>query len=43
MPNGKDGAGMPTSFLLSGLCGEDERVLATAIEVERVLSGVAET
>jgi aspartyl-tRNA(Asn)/glutamyl-tRNA(Gln) amidotransferase subunit A len=39
MPNGRDGAGMPTSFLLSGLCGEDERVLATAIEIERVLSG----
>ena len=40
LPNGRDGAGMPTSFLLSGLCGEDERVLATALEIERVLSGL---
>jgi aspartyl-tRNA(Asn)/glutamyl-tRNA(Gln) amidotransferase subunit A len=40
LPNGRDGGGMPTSFLLSGLRGEDDRVLATAIEVERVFAGI---
>lgn len=37
MPNGRDAAGMPTSLLVSGSHGEDEKLLATAVEIERVI------
>ncbi len=37
LPNGSDEEGMPISFLLSALHGEDERVLGAALEVERVI------
>ena len=30
--------GMPTSLLISGSQGEDERLLAAAVEIERVLA-----
>ncbi len=37
MPNGSDAAGMPTSLLVSAAHGDDERLLAAAIEIERVV------
>ena len=38
IPNGRDAAGMPTSFLLSAAGGEDERLLGAALGVERCIS-----
>ena len=38
MPTGVDARGLPTSLLLSGLAGQDERVLAAALAVESVLA-----
>ena len=37
LPNGRDGDGMPTSFLLSAANGADEALLGYALEVERVI------
>lgn len=37
MPNGTDGAGMPTSFLLSAVSGDDERLLGFGLSVEAAL------
>lgn len=37
LPNGRDKAGLPTSFLLSGCHGDDERLLGFGLEVERLL------
>lgn len=37
LPNGTDAAGMPTSLLVSGGHGGDERLLAAAVEIERVI------
>lgn len=37
MPNGRDAAGMPTSLLISAGHGDDERLLAAAVEIERVI------
>ncbi|NTF22971.1 amidase [Agrobacterium rubi] len=36
MPNGRNHAGLPTSFLLSACHGDDENLLSYALEVERV-------
>jgi aspartyl-tRNA(Asn)/glutamyl-tRNA(Gln) amidotransferase subunit A len=41
MPNGRDANGMPTSFLVQAGCGEDERLLGHALEIERVLNDAA--
>ena len=37
LPNGRDGNGMPTSFLISAPWGEDERLLSAALAVERIV------
>lgn len=37
LPNGLDADGLPTSFLLSALSGQDARLLSYGLEVERVL------
>ena len=37
MPNGTNPAGMPTSLLVSAGHGEDERLLAAAVAIERVV------
>jgi aspartyl-tRNA(Asn)/glutamyl-tRNA(Gln) amidotransferase subunit A len=37
MPDGRDANGMPTSFLISGCHGDDERLLGYALEVERTI------
>jgi aspartyl-tRNA(Asn)/glutamyl-tRNA(Gln) amidotransferase subunit A len=37
LPNGREGDGMPTSFLLSAPWGEDERLLSAALAVERIV------
>lgn len=37
LPNGRDGAGLPTSILFSAGRGEDERLLGHALEIERVV------
>lgn len=37
LPNGFDGDGMPTSFLISGASGRDAEVLAAALAVESVV------
>ncbi|WP_282607844.1 amidase [Pelagibius sp. Alg239-R121] len=39
LPNGCDAEGMPTSFLLNGLAGTDERLLGYGLDVERVFNG----
>jgi aspartyl-tRNA(Asn)/glutamyl-tRNA(Gln) amidotransferase subunit A len=36
IPNGRNAAGMPTSLLISARHGDDERLLAAAVEIERV-------
>lgn len=41
MPNGTNAAGMPTSLLISAGHGEDERLLAAAVEIERVIQAEA--
>jgi aspartyl-tRNA(Asn)/glutamyl-tRNA(Gln) amidotransferase subunit A len=38
LPNGHNAEGLPTSFLLSGPNGADERLLAAAGEIERIVS-----
>ncbi|MBN9673854.1 amidase [Labrenzia aggregata] len=37
LPNGTDGGGLPTSFLLCTVGNDDERLLGAALDVERVL------
>jgi aspartyl-tRNA(Asn)/glutamyl-tRNA(Gln) amidotransferase subunit A len=37
LPNGRDGIGMPTSFLISASHDQDEELLGYALEVERVI------
>jgi len=37
LPNGTDGGGLPTSFLLCTVGNDDERLLGAALAVERVL------
>jgi aspartyl-tRNA(Asn)/glutamyl-tRNA(Gln) amidotransferase subunit A len=37
LPNGRDGNGMPTSFLISAPWGEDERLLSAALAVEKIV------
>jgi aspartyl-tRNA(Asn)/glutamyl-tRNA(Gln) amidotransferase subunit A len=37
LPNGRDGNGLPTSFLLSAPWGEDERLLSAALAVEKIV------
>jgi len=37
MPNGRDGNGLPTSFLVSAPWGEDERLLGAALALEPVV------
>jgi aspartyl-tRNA(Asn)/glutamyl-tRNA(Gln) amidotransferase subunit A len=37
IPNGRNAAGMPTSLLISAGHGDDERLLSTAVEIERVI------
>jgi aspartyl-tRNA(Asn)/glutamyl-tRNA(Gln) amidotransferase subunit A len=41
LPNGEDGDGMPTSILFSAPHGDDEKLLAVAVEIERVLAEAA--
>lgn len=38
IPNGRDGRGLPTSFLLSSVYGDDDRLLGFGLDVERILS-----
>jgi len=38
LPNGVDADGLPTSFLLSALGGDDERLLGYGLDVERILA-----
>ncbi len=38
IPNGRNGEGMPTSLLVSAGHGEDERLLAASIAIERVIA-----
>jgi aspartyl-tRNA(Asn)/glutamyl-tRNA(Gln) amidotransferase subunit A len=38
MPNGRNAAGMPTSLLVSGGQGEDEKLLGAAAEIERTIA-----
>jgi len=40
LPNGWDRAGMPTSILVSAAHGEDEKLLAASLEIERVIAGM---
>jgi aspartyl-tRNA(Asn)/glutamyl-tRNA(Gln) amidotransferase subunit A len=42
LPNGTNAAGLPTSFQLAAPHGEDERLLAAALEIERVIRTAAE-
>ncbi|MCB1500467.1 MAG: hypothetical protein KDK07_11885 [Bauldia sp.] len=42
LPNGRNGEGMPTSLLVSAGHGDDERLLAAAIEIERVVAAEAD-
>lgn len=37
LPNGRDGKGLPTSFLLSAMGGEDDRLLGDGLAVERII------
>jgi aspartyl-tRNA(Asn)/glutamyl-tRNA(Gln) amidotransferase subunit A len=37
VPNGRDGNGMPTSFLISACHGQDETLLGYALEIERII------
>lgn len=37
MPNGRDGKGLPTSFLVSALWAEDDRLLGAALAMEPVV------
>jgi len=39
IPNGTDSDGMPTSFLLSSLGGDDERLLGFGLAAEEVIRG----
>jgi aspartyl-tRNA(Asn)/glutamyl-tRNA(Gln) amidotransferase subunit A len=39
IPSGPDRAGMPIGFLLSGLSGQDERLLSTALAAEATIRG----
>lgn len=39
IPNGVDGEGLPTSFLLSSVGGDDERLLGAALGAEEVIRG----
>ncbi|MEZ5665936.1 MAG: amidase [Alphaproteobacteria bacterium] len=39
LPTGTDGHGMPTSMLVSATAGQDERLLAAGIAIERCLAG----
>jgi aspartyl-tRNA(Asn)/glutamyl-tRNA(Gln) amidotransferase subunit A len=41
IPNGRNAAGMPTSLLVSGVHGEDDRLLSAAVEIERVITAEA--
>jgi aspartyl-tRNA(Asn)/glutamyl-tRNA(Gln) amidotransferase subunit A len=41
MPNGVDHDGMPTSILFSAPHGEDERLLAASLELERIVASAA--
>jgi aspartyl-tRNA(Asn)/glutamyl-tRNA(Gln) amidotransferase subunit A len=38
LPNGHDGKGLPTSFLLSAMGGDDDRLLGDGLAVERVIN-----
>jgi aspartyl-tRNA(Asn)/glutamyl-tRNA(Gln) amidotransferase subunit A len=38
LPNGVDGAGLPTGLMLSGAVGDDEKLLAIAAAVEKLLA-----
>jgi aspartyl-tRNA(Asn)/glutamyl-tRNA(Gln) amidotransferase subunit A len=42
LPNGQDHDGLPTSILFSAAHGEDEKLLAAAIEIERVIATMVE-
>jgi len=41
LPNGFGADAMPTGFLLSGMPGDDDRLLAAALAVERVIAAAA--
>jgi aspartyl-tRNA(Asn)/glutamyl-tRNA(Gln) amidotransferase subunit A len=41
LPNGRDGGGLPTSFLVSAPHGDDTRLLGYALEIERVVCEAA--
>lgn len=39
IPNGRDAAGLPTSFLLSALSGEDDRLIRAGLAAEALIGG----
>lgn len=38
LPNGVDGKGLPTSFLMSAIADDDDRLLAAGLSIERIIS-----
>lgn len=42
IPNGRDRHGLPTSFLMSSVYGDDDRLLGFGLDVERILSPLFE-
>lgn len=42
LPTGRDGDGLPTSILISGLYGHDVRLMSAGLEIERLLDGLFE-
>ncbi len=42
LPTGRDGNGLPTSLLVSGLWGQDVRVMSASLEIERLLADLFE-
>jgi aspartyl-tRNA(Asn)/glutamyl-tRNA(Gln) amidotransferase subunit A len=42
LPIGRDGNGLPTSILISGLHGHDVRLMSVGLEIERLLGGLFE-
>lgn len=42
LPTGRDGSGLPTSILISGLYGQDVRLMSAGLEIERLLGDLFE-
>ncbi len=38
LPNGRDARGLPTSFLISAMGGDDDRLLGDGLAVERIIN-----